>query len=216
MYVAVGPPYGEYGIFNASIQPSLAPNKTQWTFEYSSGGGNVAVTWVCDPTVNTYQVLGNWDSLQLSIASSHACPKEYKCAYFNDNATLDLSDLFGGLIRYEDLYSGYSFEYSICTNNIKCNANHVMAIRWNISAQECDPYLAIYNGLSGYDLAYDDGQKTWKITYYNGEICEETGVNTKFYIYWTCSEDAGNWTIDGVDNINYCDYEMFLHSSYAC
>eukprot|EP01084_Bolivina_argentea_P270502 459980_1 len=210
------------GIYDSSVQPWYDIFSDIWKFEYkaSAYGSSDTFTlqWVCDPQVTSYRVLSQ-SQYSLRISSIYACAEEKKCIFSDgddEDNILDLTHLYGDQIRYISDDVTYSFEYTICGNDILCNGTtSVMAIRWNINETICDPFLAIWDGFNGYDLSYDDDLAQWKFAYFNGEQCLGPR-NTEFDIYWRCNQSVPNWKVTNVESINECHYSMYIDSFYAC
>eukprot|EP01084_Bolivina_argentea_P054089 99214_1 len=197
------------------IQPSLDLVTNSWRFQYD----DVTIDWICDTQVQDYKVTKSSRYL-MEISSQYAC-SAHQCLFVdpnNNENVLDLTYLEGEILTYFDGELLYSWEYSVCSNTIECDDKDVMAIRWDIKQRKCNPYLGIWQGLSGYKLRYNARNKEWMFTYTNGDICStlQHDSNIELDIYWKCNEDGVDYNITNVNTINQCHYAMYVESKYAC
>eukprot|EP01084_Bolivina_argentea_P082862 150037_1 len=113
--------------------PSFNVSENSWKFQYPLFGRNYEINWICNTSINDYNVIHRAsDEYGVKIESKYACSKG--CFFTSNDGKngLDLSSLSGQLIYGIDDDLTYSYQYTPCSNYVVCNNSDVMAMRWDI------------------------------------------------------------------------------------
>eukprot|EP01084_Bolivina_argentea_P308429 533336_1 len=224
----------EIGRWNPDIRPTYDEYYFAWEFEYNGGlcipslNRSWAPTFICNPNVEllwgTVTELFGSCRYQLQLQTRYACsdwtttteaPNDECIWKANDGYnTLNISSIYGKALSAADNDNNDLFyTYTPCSNSVKCDNTYAMIYLFNISAIQCEKYLAIWeNGMT--EPSYNNELGIWQFVYNNGEQCDS--LDNTLVVQWVCDQDAEISKIVKATESIKCDYELVINSSLAC